>query len=456
MTLATVSAANFMAILNISIVNVALPSMETDLRTDLAGLQWVLNAFTICISALTLAGGSLGDRYGRKRFFLIGIGLFVLGSVCCALAPTLGPLIAGRFVQGLAAALLIPGSLSILAQTFTEPAERARKIGIWASLSAVALVLGPVIGGFLIDQYGWASIFWLSVPIGVVAFVMAAVILVESADPQHASLDPIGQLLAVVSLAALSYGLIRLGAAEAGDPLALASLSSGLVLLVVFVIVELRLKRPMLPVRLFADRNFAVMNLASATLGFGPYAMCAFLSLFMQQTQHLSPLQTGLAFLPMSIATAVVAPLSGRWMGRSGPRAPMIVGYGLSGAGILGIVLLHAENPYWISSVVFVLIGLGMGLSMTPTTTAAVTAVPRQRSGIASATINTTRQTGLALGVALLGSIMSSQPDMTTGLHVAAIVAGAASLVAVVLVVLDRAPKLDVPPKAPQPAMQEV
>ncbi|MGH8880148.1 MAG: MFS transporter, partial [Stackebrandtia sp.] len=189
MILATVSAANFMAMLNISIVNVALPAMQSDLHTDMAGLQWVVNAFTICLSALTLTGGSLGDRYGRRRLFMIGIAVFCVGSVVCAMATGLPMLITGRFVQGVAASLVITGSLSILAQTFTDPAERARKIGVWASLSAVALVVGPVIGGTLVDYYSWPAIFWLSVPIGVVALLGAAYLVPESADPQHAALD---------------------------------------------------------------------------------------------------------------------------------------------------------------------------------------------------------------------------------------------------------------------------
>lgn len=438
MVLASVSAASFMGILNISIVNVALPAMQSDLHTDLAGLQWVVNAFTICLSALTLTGGSLGDRLGRKRVFMTGIALFLAGSVSCALANGLEVLIAGRFVQGIGAAMLIPGALSILTQTFTDPVERARKIGTWASLSGFALAIGPVIGGTLIDHLDWPSIFWVSVPIGVIALIGAGYTIKESSDPQHAALDPLGQVLAVVALAGLSYGLIRLGGTGWSDPLTVAALAVGAAVMTAFVLVELRQSRPMLPVRMFADRNFATMNLASAALGFGPYAIYAFLSLFMQQVQGLSATQTGLAFVPMSVTTAVVAPIAGRWMGRGGPRAPMIVGYGASAIGLAGLVLLNADTPYWIAAPLYVLIGAGMGFSMTPTTVAAVTAVPRERSGIASATINTTRQTGMAIGVALLGAIVAGGRDFVAGLHTATLVAAGISLLAVVLVAWNR------------------
>lgn len=440
LVLAAVAATNFMAMLNISIVNVALPIIQEDLGTSLAGVQWVMNAFTICLSALTLSGGSLGDRFGRRRFFVIGIVGFLVGLVLCALATTLPLLIAGRVVQGIASALVVPGSLSILAQTYTDPVERARKIGLWASVSAVSMVIGPVVGGVLVEYYNWPAIFWVSVPIGLLALIGVLVAVPESRDPDHAALDPAGQMLAVAALGIFSYGLIAAGDAGWGAPVTLTTLVVGAGLFAVFILVELRHHRPMLPVRLFADRDFATMNLASAALGFGPYAMYAFLSLFMQQVQHWSALQTGMAFVPMSLATAVVAPVAGRWMGRGGPRGPMLAGYGSAAAGILGFTLVGADTEYPAMVAWLLLLGAGMGLAMTPTTTAAVTAVARERSGIASATVNTTRQTGLALGIALLGSVVSAGTDFTAGFHWAALIGGGVCVVAVVATAANRRP----------------
>ncbi|MFD0560199.1 EmrB/QacA subfamily drug resistance transporter [Stackebrandtia endophytica] len=436
--LATLATVNFMAIINISIVNVALPAMQSDLNTDMAGLQWVINAFTLCLSALTLTGGSLGDRYGRKRVFLFGVLLFLAGSVVCGLATQLPMLITGRLVQGVGAAMLIPGSLSILAQTFTDPAERARRIGVWAAVSSIGLAAGPVLGGVLIDAYGWPAIFWAGVPVGVLGFIGTLVIVPESSDPRHASLDLPGQFLGIAALGALSYGLIRLG--DTPDVWAVSTLAASVVLLTVFIVVEWRTVAPMLPVRMFTDRHFMVMNVASAALGFAPYAIYAFLSLFMQQVQNLTATEAGLAFLPMALATGLVAPLAGRWTGRVGPRPALILGYSMSTLGVAGLLLLDADSGYGIMGPVYVLIGLGIGLSMTPTTTAAVTAVPRERSGIASATVNTTRQTGMALGVALLGAIVAANNDFVTGMHLAALLAAFVSLVALILVFFNAEP----------------
>ncbi|MGH8877744.1 MAG: MFS transporter [Stackebrandtia sp.] len=437
--LAALCAAQFMAIVNISVVNVALPAMQVELDTTLAGLQWVLNAFTICISALTLAGGSLGDRFGRRRVFVFGLFGFILGSAVCAVSTNLSLLIAGRVIQGVAAALVVPGSLSILAQTFKDPTERARKIGIWAAVSAVGLVVGPVIGGVFIQAFGWQSLFWLSVPLGAAALIATMVFVPESADPEHAALDPLGQVLAVAALGALSFGLIRFGDHGWGDPVALATVGAAVVAFAVFVRVELRSSAPMLPVRLFADRGFAAMNFASASLGFGPYTMYAFLALYLQQVRDFSALTAGLAFVPMSVATAIVAPLAGRWAGSAGPVPAMLAGYGSSAVGLAGVVLFDANTSWWVMGPVFVLIGVGMGLSMTPTTNGAVDAVSRERSGIASATINTTRQTGLAMGIALLGALVSAQDDFVTGLHLVAVITAAVSLLAVVYILLGRA-----------------
>lgn len=448
--MAALCAANFMALLNISVVNVALPSMQDDLGTSLAGLQWVLNAFTICISALTLAGGSLGDRFGRKRVFTAGLSAFLVGTVVCGLSQTLGMLITGRVIQGVAAALLITGSLSIMAQTFTDPAERARRIGVWAAASAVALAVGPVVGGLSIEAFGWQSLFWLSLPMGVLALVATIVFVPESSDPAHVSVDPWGQGLAIVALGALSFGLIRLGDKGWSDSIALATTGLAVVLFVVFLWVELRSAAPMFPVRLFADRSFAAMNFASASLGFGPYTMYAFLALYLQQVQDYSALQTGLAFVPMSVTTAIVAPLAGRWTSTAGPVPPMLAGYGASALGLAGVALFDAHAPWWLMGPVFVLIGVGMGMSMTPTTNAAVDAVPRERSGIASATVNTTRQTGLAIGVALLGALVSAQDDFMTGLRLVAGITAVVSVLAVVYILAGRAAsRAKVPVEAP-------
>jgi EmrB/QacA subfamily drug resistance transporter len=440
----------FMSLLDVSVVNVALPAMQDELRAGFSTLQWVVDGYTLCLSALILSGGTLGDRYGRRRLFLGGLAVFTAGSLVCAVAPGTAVLILGRFVQGAGAAAVAPGALSLLVQGFPERRQQARMIGLWGACVALAVVVGPLVGGVLTDAFGWPAIFLVNLPLGVVAIAAGRVGIAESADPEHAGSDPAGQALGVVWLAALTYAVLEAGHRGWGSPLIIGALGVAAAGLVAFVFVERHARRPMLPPSLFTRPRFAVVTFASFVLGFGAYSTFFLLALFLQQARGASAAATGVQLLPYSIAVAVGSVVGGRLGARLAGDRIMLAGYALITAGLLALVSLHTGEAYgWIAAL-FAVLGAGMGLAITSTNSAGVSAVGRQRSGTAAATVNAARQTGTALGVAALGAIVNGHlgaehtvvdpAAFTAGLRVSLAVAGAVTLVAVVLIAVVRPP----------------
>lgn len=399
----------FMAMLDNTVVNVALPRMQVDLGATVSELQWVVDGYTLFFASFMLSGGTLGDLFGRRRAFLAGLAVFTAGSAMSAAAPTAGVLIAARSVQGFGAALLMPGTLAIIANTFRGDAERARAIGLWAGISGLALAGGPIVGGLLVDNFGWQSVFLVNLPIGVVAFVLAMVVVPESADPQGRRLDVPGQVLAITGLGALTYALIEGNNRGWRSPAILALLIGSTLLLGAFVAVERRTPTPMLQLAPFRNSTFAAANAVGWLISFGMFGMFFFLSLLLQEVQSATPLEAGLMSLPATMTIAVTAPFAGRLAGRFGSRWPMAVGMALTGAGLLLLVRLgpdtHFPDFWW--SLPF--IGLGMGLVMAPMTSAVMATVPRRRAGMASATTSTSREMGGVFGIALLGAIVTNQ-----------------------------------------------
>ncbi|QPC91357.1 DHA2 family efflux MFS transporter permease subunit [Mesorhizobium sp. INR15] len=404
---AAVYLGSFVALLDVSIVNVALPTIQQALRTDFSGLQWVVDSYTLCLSAFMLSSGLIGDRYGRKRSWLAGVGIFVLGSLICAVAPNLAVLLAGRVVQGIAGSLLIPGALSILTQAFPDPRERAGVIGGWASFAAISLLVGPVLGGILVETVGWQSIFLINLPLGLVTIVLGALSIGETAHPEHAHLDLVGLALSILWLGALTFGLISAGETGWSDPRTVTAIAAGIVGLAAFLIFEARTARPMLPLGLFRDVRFAVANVASFALGLTSYTSVFLYSMFLQQVQGWSPTQTGLCMAPTFIVQIVVSPWIGRLSARYGHSALMAIGYALIGLCMLGMCWAGPSTPYGAIGLLFAIGGLGNALAIPSCSAAAMSYAPRERSGIVSAVINATRQSGLAIGIALLGALMS-------------------------------------------------
>ncbi|MDQ0609580.1 DHA2 family methylenomycin A resistance protein-like MFS transporter [Variovorax sp. W1I1] len=406
---AAVYLGSFIATLDVSIVNVALPTLQRALSTDLAGLQWVIDIYALCLSAFILSAGPVGDRYGRKRAWLAGVIVFTLGSAMCAMAGDLFMLLAGRAVQGVAGALMIPGALSLLAHAFPEPASRARVIGGWSSFTALSLILGPMLGGVLVDHAGWQSIFLINLPIGVLTAGLGLWGIRESSHPEHAALDPLGQVLSVLWLGALTYGLIAAGEYGWGSSRAATALVAATIGLALFLMVEARVARPLLPLALFRDARFSATNFASFVLGFSSYASLFFFSLLLQQVQGWSPSETGWRLVPQFVATGLIASQFGRLARRYDVHTLMVAGYALIGGSMLLLTLFSADTPYVLLALLFVFLGAGTGLAVPSTSMAVMASVPAQRSGMASATMNALRQAGMLIGIALLGTLMSTR-----------------------------------------------
>ena len=412
--LVPIFAGTFIALLDLSIVIVALPTIQTELHTDVAGAQWVVDAFVLPLGALLLSGGALGDRYGRKRTFLGALAMFLAGSVMCATAATLGVLLAGRVVQGIATAAILPGALSLVTQFEPDPRRRARLIGIWAMVSGLSFVLGPLVGGALVDTLGWQAIFYVNVPIVLAAVAAGVRTISESADPDHASLDPIGQLTAACALGTLTYAVIEGRSHGWGSGLTIGLFAAAALAAAALVRVELANPRPMLPVRLLRDPRFAIVNTAALALGLGGNGAFFLLSLYLQQARGHSAFTTGLLTLPMTLAAIPGAKLAGNLTAEHGPRRPMLAGFTLTGAALLAMIAIGPDTAYLPIALLFALAGCGQGLAIPATMAAALEIVPRQRSGVGSATVNAARQTGTVLGIAILGTILANHIQSAT------------------------------------------
>ncbi len=407
LTLWAMAFALFMAMLDNTVINVALPQIQLHFNSGVSGLQWIIDAYTLVFASFMLSGGTLGDIYGRKRLFLIGLVVFTGGSLLAGLSTTLSMLIAARALQGLGAAALMPGTLSILTNTFPDPRERAQAIGIWAGVSGIALAAGPIIGGGLVDTLGWQSIFFLNVPIGVVAFIVATMVVRESKNPEGRHLDLPGQILAIIGLGSLTYALIEANAKGWTSPLILSLFGIAAVGLSLFVWVESRSTSPMLQLKFFRNRTFAAANLDAAIVSFGMFGIIFFLSLFFQNVQGYSAFEAGVRQLPATLAIIVTAPLAGQIAGRIGSRVPMTVGMTLMGTSLLLMTTIDAGDAYMSIWPFLTMMGIGMGLVMTPMTAAVMSSVPPARAGMASATSSANREVGGVFGIAFLGAIVT-------------------------------------------------
>jgi MFS transporter, DHA2 family, methylenomycin A resistance protein len=422
------SAGYFFVLLDVTIVNVALPRMGADLGASRSSLQWVVDAYALILAAFMLGAGDLADRLGSRRLFLVGLTVFGLGSTACAAAPSAAFLVGARAVQGLGAAAILPTSLALVNQLFPDPGERPRAIGIWAGLGGSALLAGPVLGGLLVGPVGWRAIFWLNVPLVAVALCLALFLLPASSGATGRRPDLPGQALGTLALAATVFALIEGGRQGFASPPALAGGLLALAGIAAFLVVESRRRRPMLEPRWFARPEFAGANAGSGLMNLGTLGALFAISLFLQQAQGLSPLQTGLALVPLAAPLALLTPLTGRLVAAVGPRRP--AGWGLlaCGCGYLGLATLGSGIDAPAGWALLALAGLGMAVAIPGLVAGATEALGSDRAGIASAINNTSRQVGGAVGVALIGGFASVSAALGAS-GAALLLGGAAALV---------------------------
>ncbi|MEU9593808.1 MFS transporter [Streptomyces sp. NPDC048219] len=433
--LAVTCLGQFMVLLDNTIVGAALPDMQHRLHTRLTGLQWIVDAYVLLVAMLLLSGGVFADRFGRKRVYLTGVAVFTAASLLCALAPSVGWLLAGRVLQGIGAAALSPASLALLAAACPVPQERIKAIGLWAGFSGIGLAAGPVAGGVLTEAFGWPAIFLVNLPIGVVLLLAGLRHLGESRNPSAPAIDVPGTALSVPAVGVLTYGLIEGGTRGWTSPLILGSFTAAAVLLAAFVAVEARRPAPMLPLGLFRQRLFTVSNTAMTVVGFALMGSSFFFSQFFVYVQGSSILRAGLQTLPVSLAMVIVSPYAGRLAARYGFRIVVTTGLALAGLGLLALGTVHADTGYGNVWWRLALAGTGFALAMAPLTGAAVQAVGPQEGGLASGISSTTRQIGAVLGVAVLGAVVTRQSGgasfgtgLEAGLDRAFLAAGAVTL----------------------------
>lgn len=389
-----------------TVLNVALPSMQRDLNASLAGLQWTVDAYTLVLAALLMLAGSTADRIGRKRVFMAGLVVFAVGSLLCSLAPNLESLVAFRMVQAVGGSMLNPVAMSIITNTFTDPRERARAIGIWGAVVGISMAAGPIIGGLLVESVGWRSIFWINLPVGLAALLLTRRYVPESRAPKARRPDPVGQLLVIALLGSLTYAIIEAPTAPVAETLALGGVA--LAAFLGLLRYEPRRAEPLIDLRFFRSAPFsgATVTAISAFAALGGFLFLS--TLYLQNVRGLDALHAGLWMLPMALLCFVCAPISGRLIGSRGPRLPLLIaGVAMTASGVL-FAAFEAETGDVTLVIGYVLFGLGFGFVNAPITNTAVSGMPRAQAGVAAAIASTSRQIGQTLGVAVIGAVLAA------------------------------------------------
>ena len=416
-TLAAVSVGLFMIMLDNTVVNVALPSIRSSLGMSIEGLEWVVAGYALTFAAFMLVGGKLADFLGRRLIFMVGLAVFTGASLACGLAPNGGFLIGARVVQGLGGALMNPATLSIITATFA-PRERGRAIGIWAGVSAMALAIGPLVGGLLTEHVNWNWIFFINVPIGILGLFATPIFIAESRDESaQQRLDFPGLAASAIGLFSLTYGFIEASNYGWTSPRILGAFAIAAVSLVTFALLERHQRAPMLDLSLFRNRTFSGANSAMLFVGLAMFGTFFFVSLYMQNVLGYSPVEAGASFLPMTILIILIAPRAGALTDRVGSRWLVGGGMTLLSGMLFYYTTLGASESFWALLPGLLLGGVGMGMTMTPVTAAAMSAVPVDKAGVGSAVLNSARQVGGSLGIAVMGSIVAGASSYLVGFH---------------------------------------
>ncbi|MDN3020358.1 MFS transporter [Streptomyces sp. S.PB5] len=387
-----------------TVLNVALPSMQRDLDATTSGLQWTIDAYTLVLASLLMLAGSTADRIGRKRVFAAGLVIFTIGSVLCSLAPNLDALVAFRMVQAVGGSMLNPVAMSIITNTFTDPRERARAIGVWGAVVGISMAAGPLVGGLLVDSVGWRSIFWINLPVGLAALLLTLRYVPESRAPKPRRVDPVGQVLVIALFGSLTYAIIE--APNSGFTAVLPFAVIAVAALAGLLGYEPRRAEPLIDLRFFRSAPFsgATVIAVSAFAALGGFLFLS--TLYLQNVRGLDALHAGLWMLPMAAPTFLCAPLSGRLVGSHGPRLPLVIaGVAMTASGVL-FAAFDAETSDVTLLIGYVLFGIGFGFVNAPITNTAVSGMPRAQAGVAAAVASTSRQLGQTLGVAVVGAVL--------------------------------------------------
>jgi EmrB/QacA subfamily drug resistance transporter len=445
-TLGAVAFGLFMIMLDNTVVNVALPSIQSDLGIGISQLEWIVNGYALTFAVLMLTGGKLADLFGRRRIFIIGLVIFTASSLACGLATSSSWLIGARIVQGVGSALMNPATLSIITATF-PPRQRGMAIGIWAGVSAMALAIGPLVGGVLTQQINWSWIFFINIPVGILAIIVARLVIDESRDTsEEQRLDLPGLLSSGIGLFALTYGLIEANNYGWTSGRILLSFAVAVIGLVAFILLERHQRVPMLDLSLFKNPTFAGANTIMLLVALAMFGIFFYVSLYMQNILGYSATQAGASFLPMTVMIILLAPIAGKVSDRYGSRWPVALGMTLVGASLLVDSTFKVDSTFWNLLPALILGGIGMALAMAPTTAAAMGSVPVDKAGVGSAVLNSSRQVGGSLGIAVMGAIVASYvhvkpPDprvryeYVQGFHHAVLVGAGFAFLAVVIAV---------------------
>jgi EmrB/QacA subfamily drug resistance transporter len=393
--------------LDVTILNVALPSIQRDFGASVSGAQWTIDAYTLVIACLLMLSGSMGDRLGRRRTFQLGLLIFTIGSGLCSIAPGLGWLIAFRMIQAIGGSMLNPVAMAIVTNVFTEPKERARAIGWWGGVAGISIAGGPLVGGLLVQAIDWRSVFWVNIPVGLAAIVLTHKYVPESKAPHPRRIDPVGQVLMILTLGLLVFGIIEAPNHGWGSDLILACFAGALICGTLLVYFEARHPEPLIDLRFFRSPPFS---------GAAVVSVCAFVSLggflflntlYLQDVRGFSPLHAGIALLPMAAVMMVLSPISGRVVGHRGPRPSLVLGgVFVLAAGLVAAVPTGEPGDLRLF-LAFALLGTGLGWANAAITNTAVAGMPRDQAGVAAGVASTTRQLGSALGVAIIGSVIA-------------------------------------------------
>ncbi len=434
----------FLVLLDVTIVNVALPSIGASLHAGVSELQWIVDGYALALASLMLTSGVVGDEGGHKRVVLAGLAAFGAASLACGLAPNPGALIAARAVQGVGAAALLPGTLAIITRAYPDRAAQAKAIGVWAGIGSLALPAGPIAGGALIAAFGWRAVFLVNVPIVLAAAAVTMVAVRESRDERGPGLDAAGTMLGALLLVAVTFAFIQGGRSGAASPATLAAAGAAVLALAGFVLVERRRgQQAMLPLDLLRRPAFATANIAAGAMNLGTLGVLFVLTLFLQSVQRRSPFGAGVALIPLFAPLAVIAPLGGRLTSRTGARVPAVAGLLIAAVGLGLLTSATAVSSYpALLLPSFLAWGVGLGILTPAVVSAAVASVASQRAGLASAVNNTARQAGGAIGVAVAGALAdgSGRGGLVRGLHIDALAAAVLYAAVAVLVLLTLRP----------------